>query len=700
MATIAEIRSQYPGAYSDMSDKQLADAMYTKHYSDMPRADFDKKVGIGSSTAVNPTAVKAAPSRLQSFASDFSGIMKQRQGEAQQGVEAARKMPLSFINPVAGVKEFGANMQGALSPAYALGAALGRQIDPTFGKPGSAGGEDVKYGQLGEALVPIPAQKLAAPARVGGQVIARALEQTAPRVAETVGATFAPARNVITKVLNAGPEAKAAVGGIRQQAMAKALEEADMAKRAETMATTKAQRALTAQQSADAAAGKVSPIGVGKVTYLSERGRPAQEAVQAAQAVADQQRRQAFESSTAAIDDAVKANEQKGLFINDTPEAKKLLEETSDILSPKPGSAPTTAPMPTSGQARAHKMIQDALSNRPVELSKAQAQEAMDLGYKVNVQKGGGTEANPIPDKYSRTFKTPLEAVTNLRRYFGDAAYGKADVSGFEGVNASTFRDLNSKLKGVEDAYTAGLGAEQRTAYKTALENLDKFRTGVGKKLTATEGMTEANKMAASNAPKAIIGGGADVYAQFKAMAPKAADKFARDSIETALYNPVTGGPFSYDRAVAKVGPNTQLGDIINDVPELKIKVQQHLNQLLDAKNAGIEAKEFKANYKTAATAQESASGSRAAYQSLFTKLKNVPDKELLNSAESFFNKLKDDGKISSSQQDQYLKDIRQASNKLAFKKAKDRALIFAATAIGASKLARGGTYATDVFGQ
>ena len=650
--------------------------------------------------AANPTQAKAAPSRLQSFASDFSGIMKQRQAEAQQGVNEARKMPLSFINPVAGVKEFGANMQGALSPAYALGAALGRQIDPTFGKPGSAGGEDVKYGQLGEALVPIPAQKLAAPARVGSQVIARALEQTAPRVAETVGATFAPARNVITKVLNAGPEAKAAVGGIRQQAIAKALEEADMAKRAETMATTKAQRALTAQQSADAAASNVSPIGIGKVTYLSERGRPAQEAAQASEAVADQQRRQAFESFTKANDDAVKANEQKGLFINDISETKNLLKETSDILSPNPGSAPTAAPMPTSGQARAYKMIQDALQNRTVPLTAAQAEEAQGLGYKVDVIKGGGTEANPIPDTYSRKLKTPLEAVTNLYRYFGDLAYGKGPIEGFEGVNASTFRDLNSKLKGVVDAYTDGLSAEQRTAYKAALENLDKFRTGVGKKLTATEGMTDANKMSASKAPGAIIGGGADTYAQFKAMNPAAADKFAKDSIETALHDPVTGKPLSYDRAVAKVGPNTQLGDIINDVPELKVRVQQHLNQLLDAKNAGIEAKEFKANYKTAATAQESASSSRAAYQSLFTKLKNVPDKELINSAESFFNKLKDDGKITSSQQDQYLKDIRQASDKLGFKKARDQALMFAGTAIGASTLAKGGIHTAGILGQ
>jgi hypothetical protein len=50
MATIAEIRTQYP-QYKDMSDKALADALYTKFYSDLPRADFDTKVGLTAERA-------------------------------------------------------------------------------------------------------------------------------------------------------------------------------------------------------------------------------------------------------------------------------------------------------------------------------------------------------------------------------------------------------------------------------------------------------------------------------------------------------------------------------------------------------------------------------------------------------------------------------------------------------------------------
>ena len=45
MATIAEIRAQYP-QYADMPDTALADALHKKFYADIPRADFDVKIGL------------------------------------------------------------------------------------------------------------------------------------------------------------------------------------------------------------------------------------------------------------------------------------------------------------------------------------------------------------------------------------------------------------------------------------------------------------------------------------------------------------------------------------------------------------------------------------------------------------------------------------------------------------------------------
>lgn len=56
MATLAEIRAQYP-QYADMPDTVLADALHKKFYADIPRADFDVKIGL------KPTAPSDIPSR-------------------------------------------------------------------------------------------------------------------------------------------------------------------------------------------------------------------------------------------------------------------------------------------------------------------------------------------------------------------------------------------------------------------------------------------------------------------------------------------------------------------------------------------------------------------------------------------------------------------------------------------------------------
>jgi hypothetical protein len=47
MPTLAEIRRQYPD-YKDLSDKQLLDGLYGAHYADMPRADFNRALGVTS----------------------------------------------------------------------------------------------------------------------------------------------------------------------------------------------------------------------------------------------------------------------------------------------------------------------------------------------------------------------------------------------------------------------------------------------------------------------------------------------------------------------------------------------------------------------------------------------------------------------------------------------------------------------------
>lgn len=60
MAGLADFRAAHP-EYNDMSDSDLADALYKKSYSDMSREDFNKKLGIEASPVVRqPTAPERA----------------------------------------------------------------------------------------------------------------------------------------------------------------------------------------------------------------------------------------------------------------------------------------------------------------------------------------------------------------------------------------------------------------------------------------------------------------------------------------------------------------------------------------------------------------------------------------------------------------------------------------------------------------
>jgi hypothetical protein len=67
MPSLADVRSQYP-QYNDMSDGQLADALYRKFYSDMDRTTFDQKVGLKAAPVVEtPRGEERGGLALRSF---------------------------------------------------------------------------------------------------------------------------------------------------------------------------------------------------------------------------------------------------------------------------------------------------------------------------------------------------------------------------------------------------------------------------------------------------------------------------------------------------------------------------------------------------------------------------------------------------------------------------------------------------------
>lgn len=57
MATLAEVRASYP-QYQDMSDADLASALHKKFYADMPRDEFEKKVGLSKPDQYQQAAIE------------------------------------------------------------------------------------------------------------------------------------------------------------------------------------------------------------------------------------------------------------------------------------------------------------------------------------------------------------------------------------------------------------------------------------------------------------------------------------------------------------------------------------------------------------------------------------------------------------------------------------------------------------------
>jgi hypothetical protein len=89
MASLAEIRAQYP-QYDDLSDEQLADAMHRKFYSDMPREQFDAKIGL-------------APDPIEGKASALADQWEKLGGQSGAGELFGNSFTLGLKDKVAGL---------------------------------------------------------------------------------------------------------------------------------------------------------------------------------------------------------------------------------------------------------------------------------------------------------------------------------------------------------------------------------------------------------------------------------------------------------------------------------------------------------------------------------------------------------------------------------------------------------------------
>jgi hypothetical protein len=244
-------------------------------------------------------------------------------------------------------------------------------------------------------------------------------------------------------------EAAQLVEAVRQRALAGASGQEAVAKtgaktqwRAAAAKTTQAKAVeaqladtLARQEAAKAAAESAKPFTAGEAATAGEQGAAQRAAVVAKReetlkpfVEADAKLRPDYEASLA-------EKETKGLSVADTPLGKAMLKESVDTMSPNPGTRPTVSAVPRSDTGgRMHEMIINAFQNNKVSLTKAEYKAAKKAGHEVSEMV---TVNGDIPgdSSYSRTFKTPVEALDNLGRYFGEQAFSKGEASGFPAVS-------------------------------------------------------------------------------------------------------------------------------------------------------------------------------------------------------------------------------------------------------------------------
>jgi hypothetical protein len=198
---IQEIRSKYP-QYSDVSDGDLVGALHKKYYSDIPYADFEKKVFDTKSVKVG---AEGLPEAIGETAKDFSGLSKFSIGAAGAVNKAAMRLKQVTGNltkeDIQGLEEYKA-LEKASGAAVAgdIGMSILATINPATKVYGAGKA-------AAERILPAAVAKVVAPtvgAGVSGAAITAATQPTMEGETEVGNAGLGAAGSAVADTLTRG----------------------------------------------------------------------------------------------------------------------------------------------------------------------------------------------------------------------------------------------------------------------------------------------------------------------------------------------------------------------------------------------------------------------------------------------------------------------------------------------------------------
>lgn len=213
----------------------------------------------------------------------------------------------------------------------------------------------------------------------------------------------------------------------------------------------------------DRAKGALRQVG-DSTRELSEMGRTLRDRILSRFETQSLERSEAYKQQKALRDQAVAAKESQGIYVESMPEYKQLITDLRNkLLIGATARKQTTAPVTEPGVLRSYQNIYDAVTAR-------------------RVQVGVNEMGNPV----YKTFPTSFDALDDVRRRLGDAAFGKA-AEGYEALGQKLAQEYYAKISNIQSKFAGEAHDVLQKDYELASRLLEKFRTKAGAKATAMD---------------------------------------------------------------------------------------------------------------------------------------------------------------------------------------------------------------------
>ena len=258
---------------------------------------------------------------------------------------------------------------------------------------------------------------------------------------------------------------------------------ADIARRVPKMekAATEAER--IASQRTASARQNISSVGDPNTT-VSDVGEKLRTITVGPEATLAQTRSTNYKNQMAVRDAVVAEKEGQGIYVESLPEFKSAEKELrNNLLIGREAMKQKTAPVTEQGVKGAYQKIYDAMTAKRVMIDNPEyAARLKDEGYKV--VKGTDPQTGEIA--FYREFPTSFQALDDVRRKLGDAAFG-AGKEGYEALSQKIAQKWYGKISEIQSSFAGQSHDILQSEYEAGAGLLDKYKTSVGKKYTAVD---------------------------------------------------------------------------------------------------------------------------------------------------------------------------------------------------------------------